>query len=65
MKVTEEAIRLGVKKLRYQPGAECDECIEYAKRHGVDVVYNACIIETHQKDKTFTLTNIFSMRGKR
>ena len=65
MKVTEEAVKLGVKKLWYQPGAECEECIEYAKKHGVDVVYNACIIETHESDKSFSLEGLSINRGKR
>jgi len=40
----EEAAGLGIKKLWFQPGAESDEIVEKAKRLGLELVYDRCVL---------------------
>lgn len=43
-KVVEEAIKLGIKRLWFQPGSESKEAIERAKKAGLEVVFNECFV---------------------
>lgn len=46
----EEAAKLGVEFIWFQPGAESEELIEKAKSLGLKVIYNTCImLETDKK----------------
>lgn len=45
VKVVEEAARLGIKRLWMQPGAESEEALAAARRHGLDVIADgSCIL---------------------
>ncbi|MCL2888354.1 MAG: CoA-binding protein [Elusimicrobia bacterium] len=44
MPVTEEAVKLGVKEIWFQPGAENDAAENFAKNNGVAVTSHACIM---------------------
>ena len=40
----EEASKLGVDIIWFQPGAESDELIKKANNSGLNVVYNTCVM---------------------
>ncbi|MDR0291184.1 MAG: CoA-binding protein [Elusimicrobium sp.] len=44
MPVVEEAVKLGVKEIWFQPGAENEEAENFAKNNGVAVTSHACIM---------------------
>ncbi|MGF7429199.1 CoA-binding protein [Thermoanaerobacterium thermosaccharolyticum] len=47
----EEASKLGVDIIWFQPGAESDELIEKANNLGLNVVYNTCVMMETDKRK--------------
>lgn len=47
----EEAAKLGVDIVWFQPGSESDELIEKAKNLGLNVVYNTCVMMESDKRK--------------
>lgn len=48
-KVVREAIKLGVKRIWFQPGSEDEEAINLCREAGVEVIYGACLMETARK----------------
>jgi hypothetical protein len=44
VKVLEDASKLGIKKLWFQPGAESDEIVQKASELGLDIVYDNCVL---------------------
>lgn len=42
--VLEEAAELGIKKLWFQPGAECDEILKKAEKLGLELIYDCCVL---------------------
>jgi predicted CoA-binding protein len=40
--VVQECARLGLTRVWMQPGAESEAAIEYCRRHGIQVVHDAC-----------------------
>lgn len=48
VEAVEDCIKLGVKRVWFQPGAESDEAITKAEAAGLQVLANACILLTHQ-----------------
>lgn len=47
----EEAARLGVDIIWFQPGSESEELIDKAKELGLNVVYNTCVMIENDKRK--------------
>jgi hypothetical protein len=47
--VTEEIVRecnaLGIERVWMQPGSESEEAIEFCRRHHINVVFGACIMQ--------------------
>lgn len=43
-KVVEECLRLGIKKVWMQPGAESETAVEFCRKNGIDVVYHDCVL---------------------
>lgn len=43
-RIVEEAVALGIDIVWMQPGAESKAAIEYAKKHGINEIHNACIM---------------------
>ncbi|GAB6170610.1 CoA-binding protein [Paradesulfitobacterium aromaticivorans] len=53
-KVTEQVVKncidLGIKRVWMQPGSENEEAVRNGEEHGIDVVYNQCVlIQTRDK----------------
>lgn len=44
LSVVEECLKLGIKNIWFQPGAESDEAVAKAEAAGMNVVANACIM---------------------
>lgn len=44
LKVVEECLALGVKRIWFQPGSESEEAVKKAQDGGMEVVYDACIM---------------------
>ena len=40
--IVQECARLGLERVWMQPGAESEAAIEYCRRHGIQVVHDAC-----------------------
>ncbi|MBZ4656071.1 MAG: CoA-binding domain protein [Thermoanaerobacter sp.] len=47
----EEAAKLGVEFIWFQPGAESEELVEKAKNLGLKVIYNTCVMLETDKRK--------------
>lgn len=47
----EEAAKLGVDIIWFQPGAESEELVEKAKGLGLNVVYNTCVMMENDRRK--------------
>lgn len=43
-KVVEECLKLGIKRVWMQPGAESEKAIEFCKNNDIEVVYNSCVM---------------------
>ncbi|MCS7185284.1 MAG: CoA-binding protein [bacterium] len=43
-RVVEEALKLGIKKIWIQPGAESEKAVKFCKENGIDVIYNTCVM---------------------
>lgn len=50
-KFVEEAAKLGVDIIWFQPGAESEELVNKAKNLGLNVVYNTCVMIESDKRK--------------
>jgi len=44
LKILEEAVQAGIKRLWFQPGAESEEIIQRASQLGLQIVYNNCVL---------------------
>lgn len=44
LKVVEDCLALGIKRIWFQPGSESDEAVQKAKDGGMEVVHDACIM---------------------
>jgi len=44
LKVVEECLALGVKRIWFQPGSESEDAVKKAQDGGMEVVYDACIM---------------------
>jgi len=44
LKVVEECLSLGIKRIWFQPGSESDEAVQKAQDGGMEVVHDACIM---------------------
>lgn len=44
--VVKEALELGIDSVWFQPGAESDEAIDYARNHGMEAISGHCILHT-------------------
>ncbi len=44
LKVLEDCLRVGVKRVWFQPGAESDEVLEFCRRNGFEVVWGVCVM---------------------
>ncbi len=42
VQVVQECLAAGIERIWMQPGAECDEAIQFCQDHGIKVVYHAC-----------------------
>lgn len=46
--IVEDCIRLGIKRIWFQPGSESEEALEKARNSGISVVSDACILIQRQ-----------------
>ncbi len=44
LKVVEDCLAAGIKRIWFQPGSESDEAVQKAKDGGMEVVHDACIM---------------------
>ena len=44
--VVKEALELGINSVWFQPGAESDVAVDYAKSHGIEAISGHCILHT-------------------
>lgn len=44
LKILDDAVQAGIKRLWFQPGAESQEIIEKASELGLEIVYNNCVL---------------------
>lgn len=44
LKVVEECLAIGAKRIWFQPGSESEEAVKKAQDGGMEVVYDACIM---------------------
>ena len=44
LKVVEECLALGIKRIWFQPGSESEEAVKKAQDGGMEVVHDACIM---------------------
>jgi uncharacterized protein len=44
LKVVEDCLAAGIKRIWFQPGSESEEAIQAAQAGGMEVVYDACIM---------------------
>jgi predicted CoA-binding protein len=57
-KIVEECSRLSINKVWMQPGSESKKAIDFCKTHGINVVYNTCImVERNNFNLNFSLNN--------
>ena len=43
-KIVKECKEMGIKRVWMQPGAECEEAIDFCGKNGIKAVYNSCIL---------------------
>jgi uncharacterized protein len=44
--VVKEALELGIESVWFQPGAESDEAVDFAKHNGMEAISGHCILHT-------------------
>lgn len=44
LQILHQALAMQIKNIWFQPGSENDECLEFAKEHGFNVVHGQCIM---------------------
>ncbi len=44
LRVVEDCVRAGVRRVWLQPGAESEEILEFCRRNNIDVVWGVCVM---------------------
>jgi hypothetical protein len=44
IQILQQALAMQIKNIWFQPGSENDECLEFAKDHGFNIVHGQCIM---------------------